>query len=243
MASSGDETGAKCAQCGKLIRPEASGCYYCGAGSAQPRIESGAEKLARRLGPSPSPRHLGALVGLAVLAFAALSLHSATDSRDAPPREPVDFTAEEIAGLFDENSVRAEQNWKGSAVRITGKVRDVGKELLGRPYVILDGGRGRRVQCVLNKADESFVARLTKGGTVTLTGICSSLTLGTVMVGDCRPDFSNAGARNSSASEVAQILESCRGSSVGLAPCMESLGYSWTVRDGAGRWTTGTPKQ
>lgn len=83
------------------------------------------------------------------------------------------------------NSLAADAKYKDKTVKVTGIVTMIGKELLGRPYVLLaGGGMYIGVQCVFNYGYETELVALKIGNRITVQGICEGY-LGDVQVHNC----------------------------------------------------------
>ncbi len=97
------------------------------------------------------------------------------------------LSAAVLYAAYDENEVAADQKYKNALVEITGTVHDIGKDVLGDAYITLDTGKPYYyVQCTFSKAQESAVASLSKGETVTVGGECRGSVLLSVLVRDCK---------------------------------------------------------
>lgn len=105
---------------------------------------------------------------LVMLLTAAVALYWVAGppaSEESPP--PVTYTtikASEIIAAFEENEVAAELKFKGTRWRVTGSITSIGKEILGKPYVILNRG----VQCVFPRESAQQVATFRKGREITV---------------------------------------------------------------------------
>jgi hypothetical protein len=83
--------------------------------------------------------------------------------------------------MYEQNEIRADAAFKGKRLWITGTVTGTGREILGRPYVMLN----EKVQCVFAKQNEPQVADLNLGQGVTVSGDCSGKTLLHILVNNC----------------------------------------------------------
>ena len=70
-----------------------------------------------------------------------------------------------------------------------GSVYEIDREIMGNPYITFNiGGKYsfKDVRLTFKKSEESKVAKLTKGQTVTIRGICQGTLLSTtVLLTDC----------------------------------------------------------
>jgi hypothetical protein len=82
--------------------------------------------------------------------------------------------------------VSADDKYKDKVVSISGVASDMGTELMGHPYVMLDSSdlMSPQIQCVFNDGQKDAVAGLNKGDTVTIVGKMNGM-LGYVDMDDC----------------------------------------------------------
>jgi hypothetical protein len=82
--------------------------------------------------------------------------------------EPV--SARELYAAYDANELAADARFKGRWLRVSGTVENIGKDILGDPYVTLDAGQVfARVQCQFPKEREVLLTVLRKGMKVSIT--------------------------------------------------------------------------
>lgn len=97
----------------------------------------------------------------------------------------VSIAAPDLKKQYDENEVRADQQFKSKTVAVTGVISRIGNDIIDHPYVVLTGGGQYEmfgVQCTMK--DKNAVAALNKGQTVTIVGKCKGK-LGNVLMSDC----------------------------------------------------------
>ena len=72
---------------------------------------------------------------------------------------------------YENNEVSADAKYKGKIVIVSGKIQDIGKDIMDEPYIVI-GGEGflDGVQCSFAKSQESSIARLSKGQNVKVKG-------------------------------------------------------------------------
>lgn len=99
----------------------------------------------------------------------------------------IEVTAEQLYDEYYANQVAADAKYKGKIVKVTGVVSSIGKDILDAPYVVLTSGEVFEwgVQCTFSEADESALAQLSKGQTISIQGKVSSF-LVNVLVRDCQ---------------------------------------------------------
>jgi hypothetical protein len=99
----------------------------------------------------------------------------------------VKVTALSLTAEYNANAIAADLKYKGKVVRVTGRARDIGRDLLQQPYVVLQGSNEYLggVQCFFTASDEVTLARMSKAATYTIQGTCSGTILGNVLLKDC----------------------------------------------------------
>lgn len=119
--------------------------------------------------------HDRSTLALLILGFVAwiLACSGGTPSGTASvQREPVfaALTAQQLFAAYEENEISADQRYTGKVVLIDGPIKDIGKDILGSPYLTLAAGEDSpwSVQAMFGKAAESRLAGLRKGQKVTV---------------------------------------------------------------------------
>jgi tRNA_anti-like len=87
------------------------------------------------------------------------------------PVVPEKYLADELFSDDKANEVAGDMKYKGRLVVVTGTVVSIGKDILDNAYIVI-GGEGflDGVQCTFTEAENSTVAGLSKGRTVTVKG-------------------------------------------------------------------------
>jgi hypothetical protein len=94
------------------------------------------------------------------------------------------ITATQLIAQYEANEVSADNTFKGKTFYVSGTVLDIKKDIMGKIYVILDGGNiVRRVQCFFEDAETA--GKMSKGMEVTFKGKCSGLMMN-VLMKDCQ---------------------------------------------------------
>jgi hypothetical protein len=98
------------------------------------------------------------------------------------------FGAELIAQRYDENAIGADASYRYKTAAIVGIVDDIGRDIMGNPYVVLEGSVESLggVQCTFDTESEIHIARLRKGMRVAIVGEIKGLVFFNVQVSDCR---------------------------------------------------------
>ncbi|KAF4557355.1 MULTISPECIES: hypothetical protein [Pseudomonas] len=95
---------------------------------------------------------------------------SGTPAEKVPPVSLPRYTAKQMASAYESNTVAADQIFKGKEFEVSGVVQSINTDFLGHPYVTLRGGVNQFLepQFAFDKGQESVVAGLRKGQSVTL---------------------------------------------------------------------------
>lgn len=107
-------------------------------------------------------------------------LESTPEPKPEPTPEPtpeyeIEITAKELAEAFNDNEIRANQNYKGKIAKIEGEISDFG-EVLGQTYIVLSNEDDSfsnfvDVQCYFRDKDEiNKIAQKNKGDKVVIIG-------------------------------------------------------------------------
>lgn len=94
---------------------------------------------------------------------------------------PISITATALATEYADNAVAADKKYENKRLRVTGKVRDIGKDVLDTAYVVIKGGgeyEMNDVQCMFREDQEQELASLKKGQTVIIEGESTGEALG-----------------------------------------------------------------
>lgn len=178
----------KCDKCGQDFQ-EGTACSNCGPQVAPASAPTPAVKLgAGALGVSVLGC-LGLCVALGLLARIvprgtpqpSQGSTSPSEAQPTPPPQPaadLTVTPHKLVGDYDANEVAADQAYKGKALRVTGTVEDIGKDITDSIYVTLATGHSvRTVQVFFDDEHTDAVAKLGKGDEVTVQGECMGLML------------------------------------------------------------------
>ncbi len=87
---------------------------------------------------------------------------------------------------YKDNEVRADGEFKGRRVMVTGIVSDVKKGLIGGMYIVIGTGKPFEIpalQCFPNSSQESAAAALSKGQQVSLAGTVGGLMMNVLLKG------------------------------------------------------------
>ncbi len=80
---------------------------------------------------------------------------------------PIIVEASALARVYESNELAGDAEFKGKTLRINGVVREVSKDILGNPFVILEGTKNSYmgVQCSFAESAATLLSRLRKGET------------------------------------------------------------------------------
>lgn len=111
--------------------------------------------------------------------------------KETPKGEPEEETKEEIliVSAYDlhteymNNEIAADKKYKRKQVEVTGNIKNIGKDILGRMYITLETGDiFSTIQVFFKSSEEDAVAELTKGQEVTIVGSGDGLSLTSVFI-------------------------------------------------------------
>lgn len=117
-------------------------------------------------------------IGVAILAGTAAAggeLQKAAAEREGEAAAAVaadlpTVTARDLTSAYAANTVAADQQFKGKKFKVTGTVADINTDIMGEPYVTLEGGENQFMepQFKFDESAKSQLAQLQKGMQVTL---------------------------------------------------------------------------
>jgi len=118
-------------------------------------------------------KHVQSLVILALFGLLAVgSIDTDTDTKKVQSLAPsYTLSADQLYREYDSNEVAADAKYKGKVVIVSGTIQDIGKDIMDNAYIVI-GGQGflDGVQCTFTAAEQSSVARLSKGQQVRVKG-------------------------------------------------------------------------
>lgn len=135
---------------------------------------------------------LGSFLGIVGIG-AIMVGYSPSGSAFAPATEtsktaaPLVVTAPVLVADYEANEIAADRKYKGQILEITGVVDSIGKDILDSMYVTLDSGQQfgiTNVQCFFDESEETNLAALSKGRSLTVKGRCDGK-FGNVLIKEC----------------------------------------------------------
>ena len=97
--------------------------------------------------------------------------------------EILEVTPSALFRAYEQNEIKADNAYKDRYVKMTGRIDDIGKDLMDNMYVTLAASEFFGIQVYFNDEDSSEVANLNKGGTITVVCMVEGL-MGNVMCED-----------------------------------------------------------
>lgn len=118
---------------------------------------------------------------------------STTDTQETTQQKPeyeIEVSAKDLSKAFNDNEIKANQDYKGKIAKITGQIKDIG-ETFGQTYIVLSNedeslSNFVDIQCFFKEKDEiNKIAQKNKGDKVTIIGKIDGKSLN-VSVQNCK---------------------------------------------------------
>ncbi|EKD23543.1 MAG: hypothetical protein ACD_81C00219G0004 [uncultured bacterium] len=125
-------------------------------------------------------------LGIVIMAPAPSNRNSAPVINTPAQQKGIQVTAIQLATDYEANEIAADTKYKDQIVEVTGTIKDISKDILGAPYIILSGDPNSitDVQCTFDKSKQNQLIPLTKDTKITLLGKVSRKLLN-VRVDEC----------------------------------------------------------
>jgi hypothetical protein len=129
---------------------------------------------------------LSILVMVGWLVFFAANSKSTTQ-QEVETADAIQIPAGQLCREYRTNVVKADEDYKGKVLEVTGQVKLVSKERIGRLTVEL-GGQTDTIDCDFGSSNKSELAGIEIGQTVTIRGKCKGVDRKSdyVVLGDCK---------------------------------------------------------
>lgn len=102
--------------------------------------------------------------------------------------EVIKVTSSAMVKEYIANEVSADTKYKGKLVEISGTIKDIGKDIVDTPYIIIESNPSdyfTQIQCMFSKSDIETVGSLQKNTAVVAQGEVSGK-LGNIIVRECK---------------------------------------------------------
>ena len=136
---------------------------------------------------SNTGKHISSLIAVVVFGFLAVgSIDSGKETKKIRSKVPsYTLSANKLYKEYEDNEVAADAKYKGEIVLVTGRIQNIGKDIMDEPYIVIGGdGFLNGVQCSFAKSEEPSIARLNKGQNVRVKGQVSGK-MGNVLIDKC----------------------------------------------------------
>lgn len=126
-----------------------------------------------------------AIVIIIAIAISPNGKSNSTTNENKVKEETV-FAADydKLIKSYRDNEVNADNIYKGKLLQITGRVESINKDFAGGMYIMLYP-LYQGAHCSLNDSQEAKAAALKRGSKITVTGRCTGLMVGNVILADC----------------------------------------------------------
>ncbi len=96
--------------------------------------------------------------------------------------EIIEISASDLFAEYQNNSVAADQKYKGKKLKVTGTINDIGKDIADDTYITIETGEMfYEIQCYFLDSELDDVAGLKKGDSVTLIGTCDGMSINVIL--------------------------------------------------------------
>ncbi|MBE1554807.1 OB-fold protein [Sporosarcina limicola] len=109
-------------------------------------------------------------------------------AKEKPKAEKaITISALNLYKAYDDNEVAADQKYRDKQLEVSGKVKDIGKDIFDKIYVTIDTGEVLgSVYVSFAKGQEGKIADLKKGQSLTVEGKCGGFTALSVTLKDSK---------------------------------------------------------
>jgi len=102
------------------------------------------------------------------------------------PKWEIEISARALYAAYNANEVAADNQYKSKLIAVTGTIDNIGKDILGDPYISLIAGEYlQRVNCYFSEKDNNVIAQLKKNQKITIVGKCGGFSLMSVVIKNC----------------------------------------------------------
>ena len=113
--------------------------------------------------------------------------HVKKNNPNSPYIPKVDFeiNAVDLFEAFNTNEVAADELYNGKKLLVVGVVNNIGKDVTNTPYLSLEIGYLKSINCYFSEKNKKELSKLNKGDRVQIIGKCSGLSLTSVIIKKC----------------------------------------------------------
>jgi len=111
--------------------------------------------------------------------------------KDVYPESPyllkidAEITASDLYRAYSSNEVAADEKYKSKKLAVTGVIENISKDALNDPFISLEIGYLKTVNCYFSDKDTKVISQLSKGQNITIVGECNGLKGSIVMLNEC----------------------------------------------------------
>jgi ribosomal protein L40E len=170
-----------CPDCKTTVSEDAPSCPKCGCPNSKLRLKGKKKGI---------PLWVTLLIVLIVLFYIGEKCGTTVDTNNSQSasnkessttnQKPIKVTAVKLYKDYDANEVSADEKYKGKLLSVTGVITNISKTL-GDLTVVLSSDNEVEtilgVQCTFPESYKDSLAKLKRGETITVKGICSGKTL------------------------------------------------------------------
>ena len=177
-----------CQACGKEVAEDANSCPHCGKPKNQGTslilkvgifllppifawftLRKGVSNTARAVAFIWMLIYLGGVGGTQSENPARDANNGASTGKNAAAVvEVIEIQPRQLFAEYESNEIAADNKFKGKYVKLTGRIDDIGKDILDNMYLTLAASDFFGIQVFFNDEDSGAVANLSKGSRVTV---------------------------------------------------------------------------
>jgi hypothetical protein len=87
----------------------------------------------------------------------------------------IKISVKALIGKYNENTIAADELYKGKTLQVKGTIGDIGKDILNKPYITISQSDDvdNYIQCFIAETELQKATQLKKGQQITIEGKCS----------------------------------------------------------------------
>ena len=103
---------------------------------------------------------------------------TASESKNSKPSvEVIEIDYRTLYDEYEENSIAADEKYKGKTLKITGEIDEISKDIFHKPFITIQLEYLKNIRLNFKNTEEPKLAQLSKGQTITVTGKCKGMTI------------------------------------------------------------------